>query len=121
MFAGRELVTSFQMQHGNRELYSPDFAALARSFGVASHTVTHAGEVEDAITTAIAANRPYLIEVPVEREIEHANLQVEMSAWSKTKAAHAWRNCLPSRIGFDALRISAKACARPTRHMRRRR
>ena len=69
MFAGRELATSFEMHQGNRELYSPDFAALAKSFGVASHTVTHAGEVEDAITTAIAANRPYLIEVPVDREI----------------------------------------------------
>jgi len=69
MFAGRELATSFQMQQGNRELYSPDFAALAKSFGVASHTVTHASEIEDAIATGIAANRPYLIEVPVEREI----------------------------------------------------
>ncbi len=68
MFAGRELATSFQ-NDGSRELYSPDFAALAKSFGVASHTVTHAGEVEDAIATAIAANRPYLIEVPVDREI----------------------------------------------------
>jgi acetolactate synthase I/II/III large subunit len=69
MFGGRELVTSFQMNQGNRELYSPDFAAMAKSFGVASHTVTHAGELEDAIATAIAANRPYLIEVPVDREI----------------------------------------------------
>jgi acetolactate synthase-1/2/3 large subunit len=68
MFAGRELATSFQ-NDGNRELYSPDFAALAKSFGVASHTITHASELEDAIATAIAANRPYLIEVPVEREI----------------------------------------------------
>jgi acetolactate synthase-1/2/3 large subunit len=69
MFGARELATSFEMHQGNRELYSPDFAALAKSFGVASHTVTHAGEVEDAIATAIAANRPYLIEVPVDREI----------------------------------------------------
>ena len=68
MFAGRELATSFQ-NDGSRAPYSPDFAALARSFGVASHTVIHAGEVEDAIITAIAANRPYLIEVPVERDI----------------------------------------------------
>ena len=42
MFAGRELATSFQ-NDGSRAPYSPDFAALARSFGVASHTVTHAG------------------------------------------------------------------------------
>ena len=68
MFSGRELATSFQ-NDSSRELYSPDFAALAKSFGVASHTVTHAGELEDAIKTAIAANRPYLLEVPVEREI----------------------------------------------------
>jgi acetolactate synthase-1/2/3 large subunit len=68
MFAGRELATSFQ-NDGSRAPYSPDFAALAKSFGVASHTVTHAGEVEDAIATAIQANRPYLIEVPVAREI----------------------------------------------------
>jgi acetolactate synthase-1/2/3 large subunit len=69
MFAGRELATSFQKDHGNHKLYSADFAALAKSFGVASHTVTHAGEVEDAIQTAIAANRPYLVEVPVDRDI----------------------------------------------------
>jgi acetolactate synthase I/II/III large subunit len=69
MFGGRERATSFQHMDGNRELYTPDFATLARSFGVASHTVTHAGEVEDVITTAIAANRPYLIAVPLDREI----------------------------------------------------
>jgi acetolactate synthase-1/2/3 large subunit len=63
MFAGRELATSFQ-NDGSRAPYSPDFAARARSFGVASHTVIHAGEVEDAIITAIAANRPYLIARP---------------------------------------------------------
>jgi acetolactate synthase-1/2/3 large subunit len=68
MFSGRELATSFQ-NDTSRELYSPDFAALAKSFGVGSHTVTHASELEDAIMTGIAANRPYLIEVPVEREI----------------------------------------------------
>ncbi|HEX4365332.1 MAG TPA: thiamine pyrophosphate-binding protein [Rhodopila sp.] len=69
MFAGRELATSFRKDHGNKELFSADFAALARSMGVAAHTVTHAGEVEDAIKTAIAANRPYLVEVPVDRDI----------------------------------------------------
>ena len=42
---------------------------LARSFGVASHAVTRADELEDALTTAIAANAPYLIEVPVDRDI----------------------------------------------------
>ena len=55
---------------GSRALYSPDFAALAKSFGVASHTVTHAGRGggrhrhRDPRPTG-----PYLIEVPVDREI----------------------------------------------------
>ena len=68
MFGARELATSFQ-NDASRELYSPDFALLAKSFGVASHTVAHVSELEDAIATAIAANRPYLLEVPVERDI----------------------------------------------------
>ena len=68
MFGGRELATGFQTERSG-QLYSPDFAMLAKSFGVASHTVTRADEVEDALTAAIAANKPYLIEVPVDREI----------------------------------------------------
>ena len=68
MFGGRELATNFQTDR-TRQPYSPDFATLAKGFGVAAHTVTRADEVEDALKTAIAANRPYLIEVPVDREI----------------------------------------------------
>ncbi len=68
LFGGRELATSFAQERSG-ELYSPDFAALAKAFGVASHRVTHAGEIEDAIAHAVAANRPYLVEVPVDREI----------------------------------------------------
>lgn len=68
MFGGRELATGFVNERSG-QLSTPDFAMLARSFGVASHTVTHAGELEDAIQTAIKANRPYLLEVQVDREI----------------------------------------------------
>lgn len=68
MFGGRELATAFEVQRSG-ELYSPDFALMAKSYGVASHRVTHAGEVEDAIQMAIKANRPYLVEVPVDRDI----------------------------------------------------
>lgn len=68
LFGGRELATSFAHERSG-ELYSPDFAALAKAFGVASHRVTHASEIEDAIAHAIAANRPYLLEVPVDREV----------------------------------------------------
>lgn len=68
MFGGRELATNFQTDR-TQKLYSPDFAMLAKSFGVASHTVSRADEVEDALRTAIAANVPYLLEVPVDREV----------------------------------------------------
>ncbi len=68
MLGGREFASGF-VNDSTRELCSADFAMLARSFGVASHTITHANELEDAIATAIAANVPYLIEVPVDREI----------------------------------------------------
>lgn len=68
MFGGRELATAFTLDRSG-ELYSPDFAMMAKSYGVASHRVTHVGEVEDAIQTAIRANRPYLVEVPVDRDI----------------------------------------------------
>jgi acetolactate synthase-1/2/3 large subunit len=68
LFGGRELATSFQVER-TRQPYSPDFAMLARSFGVPSHRVTRADEVEDVLKAAIAANTPYLVEVPVDREI----------------------------------------------------
>ncbi|MBS0558809.1 MAG: thiamine pyrophosphate-binding protein [Proteobacteria bacterium] len=68
MFGGRALATDFKDERRGA-LYNPDFAMLAKAFGVASHTITHASELEDAIKTGIAANRPYLIEVPVDREI----------------------------------------------------
>jgi len=53
----------------DRAPYSPDFAMLAKSFGVASHRVTRADAVEDALRSAIAANVPYLLEVPVDRAL----------------------------------------------------
>lgn len=68
MFGGRTLATDFAAER-DQSLFSADFAMLAKSMGVASHRVTHADETEDAIKAAIAANKPYLIEVPVDREI----------------------------------------------------
>jgi acetolactate synthase-1/2/3 large subunit len=67
MFGGREFATNFETERDHAP-FSADFAMMAKSMGVASHRVTSADEVEDAIRTAIAANRPYLVEVPVDRE-----------------------------------------------------
>jgi acetolactate synthase-1/2/3 large subunit len=68
MFGGRELATGF-IHERSGQLSSVDFAMMAKSCGVASQTITRPDELEDAIETAISANRPYLIEVPVNRDI----------------------------------------------------
>jgi acetolactate synthase-1/2/3 large subunit len=68
MFAGRELATGFQ-KDSSKAFHSADFAMMAKACGVASHRIGHASELEDALRTAVAANRPYLVEVPVDRDI----------------------------------------------------
>jgi acetolactate synthase-1/2/3 large subunit len=68
MFGGRELATGFVHERSG-ELSSVDFAMMAKSCGVVSHAITRPDELEDTLETAISANRPYLIEVPVDRDI----------------------------------------------------
>jgi acetolactate synthase-1/2/3 large subunit len=47
------------------ELVNPDFAALARSFGIDAECVETAPQLEAALRSALAAHRPALIEVGV--------------------------------------------------------
>jgi len=68
-FEGRELATSFT-HDASGAFYNPDFAALAKAFGVASSTVEDASDLEDHLAAAIQADRPYLVEVPVDRDIK---------------------------------------------------
>jgi len=67
-FFGQELATSFQKDK-TKELYNPDFVMLARSFGVEAARVNRASDLEGVLETAIKANKPYLVEVPVDRDI----------------------------------------------------
>jgi len=68
MFDGREIGTAFY--HGeNREPYNPDFAALARACGVEAATVTKSEDFAGVLEQAVAANRPYLIDVHVDANI----------------------------------------------------
>ena len=68
LFEGHELGTAFY--HGPRnEPYNPDFAALARAHGVNSVRITSPGDLGDAIRHAVAANRPYLLDVHVDANI----------------------------------------------------
>jgi acetolactate synthase-1/2/3 large subunit len=57
-FGGREIGT---------ELRNPDFAALARSFGAAGEKVSGIGELGPVLKEAFAADRPTVIECPMDR------------------------------------------------------
>ncbi len=61
---GRELATDFRHPETG-EPYNPDFAALARSCGIDGVRIDRAGELGDAIKTAIAAGKPYLIDANI--------------------------------------------------------
>ena len=47
----------------NGEEYTPDFASMARAFGVEGVKINSADEFKPALQKAIAANKPYLIDV----------------------------------------------------------
>jgi acetolactate synthase-1/2/3 large subunit len=67
-FQTGELATSFTNDRTGA-LQSTDFAVLARSMGVQGVRVEKPGDIEAAVETAIKANKPYLVEVVVDREI----------------------------------------------------
>lgn len=50
------------------DLHNPDFASLARAYGLHGETVKCTGSFEDAFERCVASNRPALIEVQVSRE-----------------------------------------------------
>jgi acetolactate synthase I/II/III large subunit len=68
-FGGRELVTSFKNDQTG-ELYNPDFVALAKSFGIDAEKVNEASDISRAVQDGIKLNKPYLIEVEVDRDVK---------------------------------------------------
>ena len=60
----RSLATDFHDPRTGQR-YNPDFAAMARSAGVEGVRVDRAGDIGNAIRMAIAANKPYLIDVNI--------------------------------------------------------
>jgi len=91
---GQELATSFQNDK-TKQLYSPDFVMLARSFGVGAARVDRAGDLEGVLETAIKANRPYLVEVMVDRDIR----PVGTGTWSLPPIPHAEPNFAKLALG----------------------
>ncbi len=89
MFEGRELATGFRHDRTG-ELYSADFVQLARAFGVESARPESAADLEDVIETALKANKSYLVEVEVDREIR----PVSTGSWELPPLPHAEPNFL---------------------------
>jgi len=84
---GQELATSFQIDK-TKKLFSTDFVMLARSMGVDAARVDRAGDLEGILDAAIKANKPYLVEVPVDREIR----PVGTGTWALPPFPHAEPN-----------------------------
>ncbi|MDR6688637.1 acetolactate synthase-1/2/3 large subunit [Arthrobacter sp. 1088] len=64
----RELATTFRMD-ATGEPHQSDFAAMSRSMGGEGITVTHPSDLASALQTAIAMNRPVVIDVRVDDSI----------------------------------------------------
>ena len=68
LFGGREIGTGFY-SHDNREPYNPDFAGWARAAGAEGVTVSKSEDFKGALEHAVAAGKPYLIDVHVDADI----------------------------------------------------
>lgn len=68
-FQGREIGTSFT-QGPNAEPYNPDFAALAKAHGVDAVKVSRSDDFRNALESAIAANKPYVIDLEVDPAVK---------------------------------------------------
>jgi acetolactate synthase I/II/III large subunit len=63
----REIATSFNDVNGN--LYSADYAMMARSMGAVGETVEKPADLAPRLEAAIASGRPTVLDVRVDREI----------------------------------------------------
>ena len=66
-FFGRSAWTDFLTPDGS--IYSPDFAAIGRAFGIHSEHATAPEEVEPAVRRALASGGPSLVHVKVDRDL----------------------------------------------------
>jgi acetolactate synthase-1/2/3 large subunit len=66
MFAGREIGTMF---YRDGESYNPDFAAMARAYGVEGITVSRGGDLRDALAQAVALDKPVVLDVHVNGDV----------------------------------------------------
>ncbi|HTE65987.1 MAG TPA: thiamine pyrophosphate-binding protein [Candidatus Binatia bacterium] len=69
-FFGRSAATDFQRPDGS--IYSPDYAAIGRGFGIATERVDDPDEIGAVVGRRLAAREPSLIVMRVNRELDVA-------------------------------------------------
>lgn len=74
---GRNLGSEFNHHAGNKEAYSVNFPAMAKSFGFDSCTrVTDSTDIEPALRRALDAKAPAIVEVPITRDVSVSAAEV---------------------------------------------
>jgi acetolactate synthase-1/2/3 large subunit len=68
LLAKREIATSF-VRERDGQLVNPDFVALARACGADGLRVERAADLAPALETALAAGRPFVLDVRVDRDV----------------------------------------------------
>ena len=58
----------FAKRYSFVELQNPDFVTIAKGFGIDGHTCAHRTDLNDSLDKLIASDKPYLLEVLVEKE-----------------------------------------------------
>lgn len=66
VFGNRPIATDFVKDNG--DLYTPDFATIAKGFGVYSERIERVNEVKEALRRAFSSGGPALIHVMINRE-----------------------------------------------------
>src|SRR5436190_177772 len=64
---GREIGTSF-VKHSTGEFWNPDFVKMAEAMGAGGISVENPADLGSALETALAAGKPYVIDVKVNRD-----------------------------------------------------
>ena len=58
----------FDKRYASTELINPDFIAIAKGYHIDAQKVTKRSELKDAVAEMMACDRPYFLEVCVEKE-----------------------------------------------------
>ncbi|WP_228713809.1 biosynthetic-type acetolactate synthase large subunit [Arundinibacter roseus] len=58
----------FEKRYSFVELQNPDFITIAKGFGIAGHTCAHRDNLSDSLDAMLSSDKPYLLEVLVEKE-----------------------------------------------------